>query len=229
MSARKNERSEPTPIDAWINGNRLAWWCRRCDMWHGNGFDPDEAEPILRHAPHCWGDSADSIRLVVQGRADSAMRTRMKREDPPRGIPHPGPWVLPETVNRAVFLQQARLVEQLILRGAPSAAVADACKLGFALLKAWLTVSDDGLNMVRRPRLMAVARKIHGEPVGEIEEYFCLTPAHECSHIHSRIRSIIDNIHELDSSWRSCRQIGWAYQSCVAALGDTMAKGRAPL
>ena len=76
---------------------------------------------------------------------------------------------------------------------------------------------------------MAVAGKIHGEPVGQIEEYFCLTPAHECSHIHSWIRSIIDNIHELDSSWRSCRQIGSVYQGCVAALGDTMAKGRAPL
>ena len=134
MSAPGNELRPAVKIvdvEAWIDNNRLAYWCQRCLTWHSNGFDPSEAAPILRCAPQCQRQSADQIRLVIQGIADADMLRRFARDDPPPGIEHPGRRLDAETV-KALFLTQVRWIARLIRRKVPAERVADAVQYGEA-------------------------------------------------------------------------------------------------
>jgi hypothetical protein len=231
-TAKGEDWPEPTPVDCWINGGKLAWWCAYCDMWHGNSHDPRETKPITRCAPHCWGDDAGEIRLVVQGSADAARSARMARQEPPEGLPHPGRWVKPETVNEAIFMPQARWCERLILRSASSTVMIEACERGLAVLKGWLAVSDNGLNMVRRPRLMAATRQayinlqrppytigqrsIHHTPASGADRR--ISPREMRQHLTDEIRMVICDIRKQESSWPACRRMAWGYRSCTTML-----------
>jgi len=222
----------PTPVDCWVNGGKLAWWCSRCEMWHGNGYNPQETEPITRCAPHCWGDEAGEIRLVVRGAVDAARSAKMARQEPPEGLPYPGRWVKPETVNDAIFMPQARWCERLVLHGRSSSVVIEACERGLALLKGWLAVSDNGLNMVRRPRLMVAAREAYGKlerPAYEIGQRATrhisrsgadrrISPREMRQHLVDNIRLIFDDISKQESSWPACRRMAWGYRSCTTML-----------
>ena len=141
-------------VVAWVNGTQLAHWCCRCENWHGNNFDPDESASILRRAPLCWRDTADVIRLEVRGQADADLQARIRRGDPPPGIPDPGRRLNADTV-KPLFLAQVRWIARLIKRNASAVRVAEAVHYGQAFTLVWHRLSRHGTRQVRRRDLVA--------------------------------------------------------------------------
>jgi len=166
-------------VDAWINGAKLAYWCHRCERWHGNNYDPDESDPILRSAPHCSRDEAEEFRLEVCGEADADLRARICRDAPPAGVPHPGKLLNLVDDLPTILLAHFAFVKRQIESGRPAISIAEHFDRGQAIIDEWDRLTDLNPRALRDLYLKSVVDKACAAKLAAIGDLIAADDSHD--------------------------------------------------